>query len=93
MIDDRMAVQERTERVAVFRARVAVLFERLPMLCGFHVTGDLSVVEIAVHGWPGWAPPGDLNGVLCALLEDLLEDCGEDTVDLLRGTTFARAVH
>jgi hypothetical protein len=31
--------------------------------------------------------------VLCALLEDLIEDCAEDAVDLLRGTTFARAVH
>ena len=93
MIDDRMAVQERSERVAVFRARVAVLFERLPMVCGFHVTEDLSVVEVAVHSWPGLAPPGDLDGVLCVLLEDLMEDYADDTVDLLRGRTFARAVH
>lgn len=93
MIDDRMAVQERSERIALFRARVAVLFERLPMLCGFHVTEDLSVVEVAVDGSPGWAPPGDLHGVLCVLLEDLIEDYADDTVDLLRGRTFARAVH
>ena len=93
MIDDRMAVQERSERIAMCRARVAVLFERLPMLCGFHVTEDLSVVEVSVHDWPGWAPPGDLHGVLCVLLEDLMEDCAEDTVNLFRGMTFARAVH
>ena len=93
MVDDRIAVQERSERVAICRARVAVLFERLPMLCGFHVTEDLGVVEVAVHGWPGWTPPGDLGGVLCAALEDLIEDYAEDTVDLLRGTTFARTVH
>ena len=93
MIDDCVAVQERSERVAIFRARVAVVFERLPMLCGFHVTEDLSVVEIAVYGWPGWTPPEDLHGVLCGLLEDLIEDYAEDTVDLLRGRTFARAVH
>jgi hypothetical protein len=77
----------------MFRARVAVLFERLPMLCGFHVTEDLGVVEVAVHGWPGWPAPEDLGGVLCAALEDLVEDYAEDTVDLLRGRTFARAVH
>jgi hypothetical protein len=88
-----VVVQERSERVAMFRARVAVLFERLPMLCGFHVTGDLGVVEVAVHDWPGSTLPGDFHGVLCALLEDLIEDCAEDAVDLLRGTTFARAVH
>jgi len=93
MVDDRIAVQERSERLAIFRARVAVLFERLPMLCGFHVTEDLGVVEVAVHGWPGWTPPGDLGRVLCAALEDLIEDNAEDTVDLLRGRTFARAVH
>jgi len=93
MIDNRMTAHERSERVAIFRARVAVLFERLPMVCGFHVTEDLSVVEVSVNGWPGWAPPEDIQGVLCVLLEDLIEDCAEDTVDLLRGRTFARAMH
>ena len=93
MVDDRMAVQERSERLAIFRARVAVLFERLPMLCGFHVAEDLSVVEVAVHGWPGWTPPGDLDGVLCASLEELLDDCAEEAAEILRGRTFARVMH
>jgi hypothetical protein len=74
MVNDRIAVQERCERLAVFRARVAVVFERLPVLCGFQVTHDLSVVEVAVHGWPGWTPRVDLHGVLCAALEDLIDD-------------------
>jgi hypothetical protein len=93
MVNDRIAVEERAERVAVFRARVAVVFERLPMLCGFHVTDNLSVVEVSVHGWPGWTPPEDLHGVLCAILEDLIEDCAEEATEVLRGQTFARALH
>ena len=93
MVNDRIAVEERSERLAVFRARVAVVFERLPMLCGFHVTDDLSVVEVAVHGWPGCTPPGDLESVLYAALEDLIEDSAEEVAELLRGRTFARALH
>lgn len=92
MVEDRIVAETYSERVALFRARIAVLFERLPMLCGFHVTEDLSVVEVAVHGWPGWVPPRELNGEICAALEDLL-DCTEDNVELLRGGTFARVVH
>ena len=51
MINDRIALHERSQRVDLFRARVAVVFERLPMLCGFHVTEDLSLTEVTVHGW------------------------------------------
>ena len=93
MVNDRIAVQERSERLAVFRARVAVVFERLPMLCGFHVTDDLSVVEVTVHDWPGAKPPADLESVLYAALEDLVEDRAEEVAELLRGRTFERALH
>ena len=93
MINDRIAVQERSERLAVFRARVAVVFERLPLLCGFHVTDDLSVVEVTVHRWPGCTPPEDLESELYAALEDLVEDRPEEIAELLRGRTFARALH
>jgi hypothetical protein len=93
MVNDHVVAEAYSERIALFRARVAVVFERLPMLCGFHVTEDLSVVEVAVHGWPGCGPTGELNGEICAALEDLVVDRAKDTVDLLRGRTFARAVH
>ena len=93
MLDDRIVAERSYDRVAQFRARVAVLFERLPMLCGFHVTTDLTVVEIAVDSWPGCAPTGELVREICAALEDLIAERADDTVDLLRGRTFARAVH
>jgi hypothetical protein len=50
MKNDRLAMQERSEVLAILRARVAIVFERLPMLCGFHVTDDLTVVEVVLDG-------------------------------------------
>ncbi len=50
MVDDRVVAQDSARHAAFFRARVAELFERLPMLCGFH----------AVHTWPGWVPGREL---------------------------------
>ena len=93
MVDEALLLRASAERVALFRARVSALFERLPMLCGFHVTEDLQAVEIAVHTWPGWAPPPALAEEIAAALELLIVDGAEDAAALLRGMTFARQLH
>ena len=93
MIDNRIASYERSKRVDMFRARVAVVFERLPMLCGFHVTEDLSLTEVTVHGWSGSFAMSGLMDEICAVLEELVLDDAAETAELLRGRTFARALH
>jgi hypothetical protein len=93
MHDHRIVVQTRCERLAVFHARIAVLFKRLPMLCGFHVTQDLGITQVTVDAWLGGAPEEESGRELCAALEDLIDDSGDDGVEFLRGRTFARALH
>ena len=93
MYDDHIVAQERSEQLAMFQARVAVLFERLPMLCGFYVTEDLRITQVTVDAWRGAAPEREVGVQICAALEDLTSDPGDDSVELLRGRTFARAVH
>ncbi len=86
MINDRVVAQVSTKHAELFLARIANLFERLPMLSGFHVTVELDVVEVSVHTWPGWVPARELEDEIRAALEDLM-------ADLLQGRTFARAFH
>ena len=93
MYDDRIVVQERSERLAVFQAHIAVLFKRLPMLCGFHVTQDLGITQVTVDPSRGGTPEEETSRELYAALEDLIGDSGGDSVEFLRGRTFARALH
>ena len=93
MMDDRIVAQDSTGRAAQFEARVAELFERLPMLSGFHVTSQLDVIELSVSTWPGWVPERQLQDEIRDALEDLVFDGTDETADLLRGRTFARAFH
>ena len=69
------------------------LFERLPMLYGFHVTAELDVVEVAVEPWAAWLPPHELSDEIRAALDDLIFDGTEQTAALMRGRTFARTFH
>ena len=63
------------------------------MLCGFHVTEDLRVVEVASHTWPGWKPGPEIADEITAAIKGLLVDGSEHAAALLRGTTFARRLH
>jgi len=92
---------------ADLEATVNALFRRYPALCGFSVrdvaTGskeleagqperDLVLAEVGVYPWPGYAQSGQLlSGIAVALLE-LMDECPEAR-ELLRGRTFARAIH
>ena len=94
MIDNRIVVQRHSRQLEEFNARLRVLFGHLPMLCGFHVAQDLSsLVEVTFYGSRGAAAPSELVNEICSALEDLVDDLSDDAVELLRGKTFARAIH
>lgn len=86
-------IAEEPKRLEVFRARLGVLFDRLPMLCGFHISENLSLIEVTVDAWPGAADPSGLVEDIYSELEDLVVDRSDDAADFLRGKTFARALH
>jgi len=93
MVNDRMVAQGSARHAALFIAHIAQLFERLPMLYGFHVTAELDVVEVAVEPWAAWLPPHELSDEIRAALDDLIFDGTEQTAALMRGRTFARTFH
>jgi hypothetical protein len=68
------------------------LFQRLPMLSGFWLGHDLEVAELSICTWPGYAAGRDLYEEVMQSLIDLAEE-RPDAVELMRGRTFARAVH
>jgi hypothetical protein len=68
------------------------LFQRLPLLSGFWLRPDLEVAELSVFTWPGYTAGRDLYEEVMQSLVDLAEG-GPEAVQLMRGRTFARAVH
>jgi hypothetical protein len=84
------ARRQRTE--AIVARHMDELFRRLPILSGFWLRPDLEVDELSVFTWPGCtAGPGLYEEVMQCLI-DLAEERPE-AVQLMRGRTFARAVH
>lgn len=73
-------------------AYVTALFERVPMLCGFSVRTDLEVADVAIYTWPGYGAGPELYDDLVQTLDALVSERPE-AVQLLRGRTFARALH
>ncbi|HEY4223212.1 MAG TPA: hypothetical protein VGO62_17765 [Myxococcota bacterium] len=68
------------------------LFQRLPMMSGFWLRPNLKVAEISVFTWLGYTAGRDLYEEVMQSLVDLAEELPE-AVQLMRGRTFARAVH
>ena len=77
---------------AVVAGHVQELFKRLPMLSGFWLRPDLKVTELSVFTWPGYTAGRDLYDQVTESLVELAEEFPE-TAQLMRGRTFARAVH
>ncbi len=77
---------------AIVAQHVHQLFQRLPMLSGFWLRPDLKVAELSVFHWPGCTAGADLYEAVMQSLADLSEELPE-AVELMRGRTFARAVH
>jgi hypothetical protein len=84
------ARREQTE--AIVARRVGELFQRLPMLSGFWLRPDLEGVEVSIHSWPGYVAGEDVYEEVRQSLVDLAEERPE-AMQLMRGRTFARAVH
>jgi hypothetical protein len=77
---------------AIVARHLSELFQRLPMLAGFWLRPDLEVDELSVFTWPGYSASRDLYDEVMRSLGDLAEERPE-AVPLMRGRTFARAVH
>jgi hypothetical protein len=77
---------------AIVARHLDELFQRLPMLSGFWLRPDLDVAELSVFSWPGYtAGPEVYEGVIQSLVD--LAEARPEAVPLMRGRTFARAVH
>jgi hypothetical protein len=68
------------------------LFQRLPMLCGFSLRADLELDEVSVFGWSGHTAGRDVYEAVMRSLVELAEERPE-AMHIMRGRTFARAVH
>jgi hypothetical protein len=90
--EQRLSEARRQHTEAIVAQYVHELFQRLPMLSGFWLQPDLGVAEVAVFTWPGYAAARELYEELMQSLVDLAEDAPE-AVQLMRGRTFARAMH
>jgi hypothetical protein len=77
---------------AIVAQHVHQLFQRLPLLSGFWLRPDLEVAEPPVFTWPGYTAGRDLYEEVMQSLVDHAEKRPE-AVQLMRGRTFARAVH
>ena len=77
---------------AIVARHLDELFQRLPMLSGFWLRPDLKVAELSVFTWPGYTAGRDLHEQVTDGFVQLAEECPE-AVQLIRGRTFARAVH
>lgn len=88
-------------------ARVAVLFQRFPELCGFtvqqgggltreraaqHLAEDLFLVDFACHPALDAAQAEALCELVWRMLNELMEE-QPLAMELIRGRTFARALH
>ena len=82
-------MQERAREL--FDERMSALFDQVPVLSGFHVGADLNVSEVAVTV-PGWNASRELAQDLAVYLDSLVDERPE-VAELLRGRTFARAIH
>ena len=90
--EQRLREARRQETEAIVAGHVRQLFKRLPMLSGFWLQADLEVAELSVFTWPGYTAGADLSEAVTQSLVDLAEEHPE-AVQLIRGRTFARAVH
>jgi hypothetical protein len=82
----------RQHNEAIVARHLHELFRRLPMLSGFWLRPDLKVAGLTVYTWPGYIAGRELYDEVMDSLVELAEERPE-AVQLMRGRTFARAVH
>ena len=89
--EQRLGEARRQHNEAIVARHLHQLFQRLPMLSGFWLHPDLRVAEV-IFAWSGYTGGRDLYDQVTESLVQLAEECPE-AVQLMRGRTFARAVH
>jgi hypothetical protein len=90
---ERALSEERRQHIeTILTRRLEQLFQRLPMLSGFWLRPDLKVAELTVFTWPGFTAGDALREEVIRSLIELAEEHHE-AVQLMRGRTFARALH
>jgi len=90
--EQRLSEACRQQTEAIVCRHVNALFKRLPILSGFWLGPDLKVAELSVFTWPGYTAGADLYDALMQSVVEFAEEHPE-AVQLIRGRTFARAVH
>jgi len=89
--EQRLSEARRQHIEAIVARHVRELFKRLPMLSGFWLRPDLKA-EVSVFTWLGcnsqWGLYEEVMRALVALAEERPE-----AVQVMRGRTFARALH
>ena len=90
--EQRLSEVRRQQTQAIVARQLHELFKRLPMLSGFWLRPDLQVAELSVFTWPGYTAGADLYEALMQSLVELAQERPE-AVQLMRGRTFARALH
>jgi hypothetical protein len=76
---------------SIVQSRVSALFQRMPLLAGFHVTDDMALVEIEFDRMPGFNPTEELYEEIAGALLEAVDE-REDALQLLRNRTFARTL-
>jgi hypothetical protein len=90
--EQRLNEARRQQTEAIVARHVDELFQRLPMLSGFWLEPNLELAELSIFSWPGCNAGRDLGEEVMQSLVELAEERPE-AVELMRGRTFARAVH
>jgi len=89
--EQRLSEARRQHNETVVARHLHQLFQRPPMLSGFWLHPDLKVAEV-VFTWAGYTAGRDLYDQVTESLVELAEERPQ-AVQLMRGRTFARAVH
>ena len=90
--EQRQSEARRQHTETIVDRHLRELFQRLPMLSGFWLAPDLDVSELSVFTWPGCTLDRELYEEVMQSLVELAEERPE-AMQLIRGRTFARAVH
>ena len=90
--EQRLNEARRQHNEAIVARHMDELFQRLPMLSGFWLQPDVEVAELSVVSWPSYTVDAELYEEVMRSLVYLAEERPE-ALQLMRGRTFARAMH
>jgi hypothetical protein len=77
---------------ADLEASVAALFRRCPPLCGFSLDGELGIAQLACHPALDRQRAAVIAEEIVRALSELVDE-EPQAAELIRGRTFARALH